>query len=338
MIDVAVCGVNLNITSEEQVIWDRSLSMDELAHKVVDNTKATEEKSLVMWSRQKSMETCTKQMLEGIPQDKVLVHTIHGCKLMERAKWPKLLTPEGKDETQRDNGFSHTYEEERGEQEVQDARTVNSELAKGKTMKPDMVSREGSDTEAYQDKVDCIDSGNEWMEIEEDWVKQKKQKRIRKTLVRKGPIRQSNRIQLDGVHMLEKAQGLTRKKNLEEGNSSKSNNLNSFTILNDCCISDLENIASSCGIDLNNNQEGVINAMLAEENLRAATAEAAYVVRQEQIIERLNTLESENLNLGWIDNIERVVQVETSGTGVFIGKQKKKRLSKKERELQRLKS
>lgn len=138
--------------------------------------------------------------------------------------------------------------------------------------------------------------------------------------------------------MLEKAQSLTRKKNLEEGTNSKINNVNSFSILNECCTSDLVNLASSCGIEWNKNQYGVINAMLAEENLRAATAEAAYVVRQEQIMEKQNTLESENLDLGWIDNKERGVQSESSTKGVVTGKQKRIGLSRKERELQRLKT
>lgn len=130
-----------------------------------------------------------------------------------------------------------------------------------------------------------------------------------KVKVKMAPTRQSNRINQDGVHILEKPKGRVKKKNLEEGNTSNAYCTNFFTVLNSSNNDSLENIASACGINLNNGKWGVIKAMLAEEKLRAATAEVEYVVRYEQILEWLNTLSSENLELGWIDNKGRGMEV-----------------------------
>lgn len=54
-------------------------------------------------------------------------------------------------------------------------------------------------------------------------------------------------------------------------------------------------------------------------------------------MEKLNALEHENLSLGWIDIKDRGVDNGMQQKGVNNSKQNKKGLSKKERELQRLK-
>lgn len=49
--------------------------------------------------------------------------------------------------------------------------------------------------------------------------------------------------------------------------------------------SNLDEITRMCDINISKEQEGPFTAMMAEELLRATTAEAAYIARQESIIE-----------------------------------------------------
>ena len=124
--------------------------------------------------------------------------------------------------------------------------------------------------------------------------------------------RQSSRISRDGEKIADKAMNKAKLRSLEmAGNVSNNVASTSFSILNNYSRDNLNEIANDCDISFRSVDgflDFALDSMLAEENLRASVAEAAYISTQDKLLLQNRVLLNEYLSLEGLQIVKGVTQ------------------------------